>query len=62
MNSLKSALKLLAKGEFICPVRFDAEYEALESPEGHRKAQEWLQTIGYRLARLPDEGAFFISP
>lgn len=61
MNSLKSALKLLAKGEFVCPVRYEEEYEALESPEGQHKAQAWLQTIGYRLARLHDEGAFFMA-
>ena len=61
MNSFKSALKLLAKGEFVCPVRYEEEYEALESPEGHHKAQAWLQTIGYRLARLHDEGAFFMA-
>ena len=61
MNSLKSALKLLAKGEFICPVRFEREYEALDTPEGRQRAQEWLETIGYRLARLHDEGAFFMA-
>ena len=26
MNSFKSALKLLAKGEFVCPVRYEEEY------------------------------------
>lgn len=61
MKSLKSALKLLAKGEFICPVRHEAEYAALESQDGHQQAQEWLQAVGYRLARLHDEGAFFMA-
>lgn len=61
MNALKSALKLLAKGEFICPVRFESEYEVLESQQGHQQAQEWLQAIGYRLARLHDAGAFFMA-
>ncbi len=61
MNPLKSALKLLAKGEFICPVRHEVEYEALDTPDGRQQAQEWLQAIGYRLARLHDEGAFFMA-
>ena len=61
MKSLKSALKLLTKGEFICSVRHEAEFEALDTLEGHQQAQEWLQAIGYRLARLHDEGAFFMA-
>ena len=61
MNSLKSALKLLAKGEFVCQVRFESEYEALATPEGQQQAQEWLSAVGYRLARLHDEGAFFMA-
>ena len=61
MNSLKSALKLLAKGEFVCHVRFESEYEALATQEGQRQAQEWLSAVGYRLARLHDEGAFFMA-
>lgn len=47
MNSLKSALKLLAKGEFVCHVRFESEYEALATPEGQQQAQEWLSAVGY---------------
>ena len=61
MNSLKSALKLLAKGEFVCKVRFESEYEALATHEGQQQAQEWLSAVGYRLARLHDEGAFFMA-
>lgn len=61
MNSLKSALKLLAKGEFVCHVRFPTEYEALEELEGQQHAKQWLGSVGYRLARLHDEGAFFMA-
>ena len=61
MNSLKSALKLLAKGEFVCKVRFESEYEALATQEGQQQAHEWLSAVGYRLARLHDEGAFFMA-
>lgn len=58
---IESALKRLAEGEFVCSVRFQDEYEALSSPEGKRKATEWLEAIGYRLARLGEDGAFFMA-
>jgi hypothetical protein len=58
---LVSALKHLAAGEFVCPVRFPDEFEALTSGEGRQKADEWLGAIGYRLAQLGDEGAFFMA-
>jgi hypothetical protein len=61
MAKIESALKHLAKGEFICSVHFPNEYEALQDPSGRKKATEWLQDIGYRLARLSDEGAFFMA-
>lgn len=61
MSKLESALKQLAKGAFVCETRYSDEYEALSSPEGRRKADEWLGAIGYRLARLSDDGAFFMA-
>lgn len=61
MAKIESALKHLAKGDFICPVHFPEEYDALQDPVGKQKASEWLQAIGYRLARLSDEGAFFMA-
>lgn len=61
MVKIESALKHLAKGDFICTVHFPDEYEALEDPVGRKKATDWLQAIGYRLARLSDEGAFFMA-
>ena len=61
MNHIASALKNLAAGEFICSHRFPDEYEALESPEGREQAEKWLQAIGHRLARLHEEGAFFMA-
>lgn len=61
MPSIESALKILAKGEFVCPVRYEAEYAALDAPAGREQAQQWLATVGYRLARLHDEGAFFMA-
>ncbi|EKD97744.1 MAG: hypothetical protein ACD_23C00751G0006 [uncultured bacterium] len=61
MAKIESALKHLAKGDFICSVHFPEEFDALQDPVGNKKAVEWLQTIGYRLARLSDEGAFFMA-
>src|SRR2546428_4644304 len=61
MAKIESALKHLAKGDFICSVHFPDEFDALQDPVGRKKATEWLQTIGYRLARLSDEGAFFMA-
>jgi hypothetical protein len=61
MAKIESALKQLARGSFICPVHFPEEFEALQDAAGHKVATEWLQTIGYRLARLSDEGAYFMA-
>lgn len=58
---IESALKQLAAGEFVCSVRFPDEFDALRSPEGHQKAKEWLEAIGYRLAQLGEDGAFFMA-
>jgi len=61
MPKLESALKHLCEGCFICEMRYPDEYEALLDPEGRKRADEWLSMIGYRLARLTDEGAFFMA-
>ena len=58
---IESALKQLAAGEFVCDVRFPEEFDVLSSPEGRHKANEWLGTIGYRLAQLGEDGAFFMA-
>lgn len=58
---IESALKQLAAGEFVCSVRFPEEFDVLSSPEGRQKANEWLGTIGYRLAQLGEDGAFFMA-
>jgi len=61
MSRLNSTLKLLAQGAFICSVRFPEEYECLESPDDRKAAEQWLEAIGYRLARLGEDGAFFMA-
>ena len=61
MSALESALRRLAEGEFICPVHSPDEFAALQDPQGRQRADDWLRAIGYRLARLHDEGAFFMA-
>lgn len=61
MPRLEAALKRLAEGAFVCEVAYPDEYAALSTPEGRQQADNWLAAIGYRLARLSDEGAFFMA-
>jgi len=55
-------LKLLLAGEYICPIRYRNEYEILEDLQEQEDTQTWLLAINMRLARLGDEGAFFMAP
>lgn len=55
-------LKLLLAGEYICPIRYSTEYELLQDPEEREETQAWLLAVNMRLARLGDEGAFFMAP
>ncbi|MFN9470930.1 hypothetical protein [Acidovorax sp.] len=61
MSKLESALKQLAKGSFVCPIQFPEEFEVLSSEAGRSGAEAWLKAVGYRLARLSEEGAFFMA-
>jgi hypothetical protein len=54
-------LKLLAAGEYICPIRYRTEFELLEDAAEREAVDAWLLNVGYRLARLGDEGAFFVA-
>lgn len=59
--AMAHALKTLAEGTFVCEVSDPDAFETLQSPEGQRAAEEWLEKIGYRLARLAEDGAFFMA-
>lgn len=61
MSPLEAALKRLAEGCFVCAVHYPEEYAALQEADGRRQAEAWLAAIGYRLARLEQEGAFFMA-
>lgn len=54
-------LKLLLAGEYICPVRYRTEFELLEDTSEREEVDAWLLSLGMRLARLGDEGAFFVA-
>lgn len=54
-------LKLLLAGEYICSVRYRPEFELLEDVAEREAVDTWLLALGMRLARIGDEGAFFLS-
>lgn len=54
-------LKLLLAGEYICSVRYRPEFELLEAAAEREEVDDWLLVLGMRLARIGDEGAFFLS-
>ena len=54
-------LKLLLAGEYICPVRYRMEFELLGDTAEREEVDAWLLSLGMRLARLGDEGAFFLA-
>lgn len=54
-------LKLLLSGEYICSVRYRTEFELLEDVTEREEAGAWLLNLGMRLARVGDEGAFFLA-
>jgi len=61
MSRLDLALRRLAEGCFVCAVHYPEEYAALQEADGRARAEAWLSAIGYRLARLDAEGAFFMA-
>lgn len=61
MSRLATALKRLAEGKFICPVAYPEEFDLLSEEEGREAAEAWLEQVNLRLARLSDEGAFFMA-
>lgn len=55
-------LKLLLAGEYICSVRFRDELSILEEDDEQEAVNSWLESLNMRLARLGDDGAFFMAP
>jgi hypothetical protein len=60
--SLASVLTKLLAGEYICPIAFRPEYETLCDPHVAAEVDQWLGKLDMRLARLHEQGAFFMAP
>lgn len=54
-------LKLLLSGEYICPVTHNNEYLQLLDEEEKEAVDEWLLKLGMRVARVSEDGAFFLA-
>lgn len=54
-------LKLLLAGEYICPIHYRTEFELLGDTSEREEVDAWLLSLGMRLARIGDEGAFFLA-
>lgn len=54
-------LKLLLAGEYICPVRYEKDYLVLQDEAERTEVNTWLSALGMRLARLGEEGAFYVA-
>lgn len=52
----------LLAGSYICPVAFPQEYAYLMESANREYTNEWLGGLDMRLARLNDDGAFFMAP
>lgn len=52
---------LLLAGEYICPVRYPAEFRHLQAPVNFDRAKSFLGEMDMTLSRLGDDGAFFMS-
>lgn len=52
----------LLSGHFICQFAFPEAYEDLTSAGVHDQVDTWLSSLDRRLARLGDDGAFYVAP
>ncbi len=61
---MKARVRLhLLDGKYLCEFRYPDEYSLLASDESERTAVDlWLADINMRLARLGEDGAFFMAP
>jgi len=55
-------LTTLLAGHFVCPYAFPAAYEDLTQSGAAQEVDDWLSRLDKRLARLGDDGAFFVAP
>lgn len=55
-------LNTLLAGHFVCQYAFPEAYEDLSEQGEPERVDQWLQSLDRRLARLGDDGAFFVAP
>lgn len=55
-------LNTLLAGNFVCQYAFPEAYADLSDPGEPERVDLWLQSLDRRLARLGDDGAFFVAP
>lgn len=55
-------LRQLLGGKYICPVTYPNEFNVLKDEKEREKVDAWLRALNMRLARLGEEGAFFMAP
>jgi hypothetical protein len=55
-------LRCLLDGNYICEYAFPQEYVYLTSDNNETFVNEWLSAIDMRLARVGDDGPFFMAP
>jgi hypothetical protein len=57
----KLTIHALLAGQFVCPYRYPASYEYLDDSSQRADVSNLVESLGYRLSRLGDEGAFFLA-
>lgn len=60
MNSM--CTRLLLAGEYICAVRYRQAFEILQDQGEQDEINAWLGALNMRLARVREDGAFFMAP
>jgi hypothetical protein len=55
-------LKLLLEGAYICSIRYRDEFTQLGDEDEQEQVNDWLEKLNMRLARLGEDGAFFVAP
>jgi hypothetical protein len=59
---LPNVLRRLLEGEYLCQYRFRDEHSYLLDVPARAEVEAWLGKLEMRLARLGDDGAFFMAP
>lgn len=59
---ISTLLQKLLGGEYLCPIAHRAEFEQLQDAGTREDVETWLEKLDMRLARIRDNGAFFMAP